>query len=362
MTPHTTARPARVLVVGPAWVGDMIMAQTLFKTLRHQHPDIEIDVLAPGWSAPLLARMPEVRKAVQVPLGHGELGLRTRYRLGRELAGREYDQALVLPRSFKSALIPWFAQVPRRTGYLGESRYGLINDRRALDRAAVPLMVQRYVGLGLEPGVGAPHLDKLPRPALTVDAANGSRLAEKLGLSTTAPAVGLMPGAEYGPAKQWPPEYYADLARRLVQKGVQSWVFGSQKDFELGERIVAPVPPGLTPGVVNLCGKTHLHDAIDLLARVKIAVTNDSGLMHVAAAVGVPLIAIYGSSTPAYTPPMSDLASVMYTGIECSPCFDRTCRYGHYRCLREITATGVLEQVCRLLSTTRNPCKADTSF
>ncbi|MGH8500896.1 MAG: lipopolysaccharide heptosyltransferase II [Gammaproteobacteria bacterium] len=362
MTRHAGAHgdaatvPARVLVMGPAWVGDMIMAQALFKTLRRTRHDVEIDVLAPGWSAPLLARMPEVGEALQVPLTHGRLSFRTRYRLGRELAPRGYGQALILPRSFKAALIPWFARIPRRTGYLGEARFGLINDRRALDRKAMPLMVQRYVALGLPPGAHMPP-DQVPSPALTVDAGNGLRLITQLGLSLDARRIGLMPGAEYGPAKQWPPEYYAALAQRLAAEGVQTLVFGSHKDFELGERIVA-----LSGRGVNLCGKTRLQDAIDLLAQVNGAVTNDSGLMHVAAAVGVPLVAIFGSSTPAYTPPMSDRASVMYTGIECSPCFDRTCRYGHYRCLREISVAAVLKELWQLLSTTPKPCRGDTSF
>ncbi len=336
-------------MVGPAWVGDMIMAQTLFKLLRRQHPEIEIDVLAPAWSAPLLARMPEVREAVQVPLGHGELRLRTRYRLGRELARRGYHQALILPRSFKSAIIPWFARVPRRTGYLGESRYGVINDRRPLDPAAMPLVVQRYAGLGLAPGACAPPLEELPRPALTVDEVNGLRLVAQLGLSATGPVVGLMPGAEYGPAKQWPPDYYAALARRLAENGVQTWVLGSQKDFELGESIVMQSRLGLTAGSVNLCGKTQMHDAIDLLARVQVAVTNDSGLMHVAAAVGVPLVTLYGSSTPAYTPPLSARATIMYLNVACSPCFDRTCRFGHYNCLRDIAVADVFNATCRQL-------------
>lgn len=347
--------PKRVLVVGPAWVGDMIMAQSLFRILRRQHPEIEIDVLAPAWSAPLLARMPEVREAVQMPLGHGELGLRTRYRLGRELARRDYHQALILPRSFKSALIPWFARVPRRTGYLGERRYGVINDRRPLDPAAMPLVVQRYAGLGRESGACAPPLDELPWPALTVDAVNGLRVMGELGLSANRPTVALMPGAEYGPAKQWPLEYYAALARRLAEKGVQTWVLGSQKDFELGESIVSQSRLGLNAGSVNLCGKTQLHDAIDLLARVQVAVTNDSGLMHVAAAVGVPLVTLYGSSTPAYTPPLSARATIIYLNVACSPCFDRTCRFGHYNCLRDIAVVDVFNATCRQLALSASP-------
>lgn len=346
----------RVLVVGPAWVGDMVMAQSLFKTVSREQSGVRIDVLAPAWSAPLLKRMPEVREAVPVPLGHGQLGLGTRHHLGRRLAGRGYHQAVILPRSFKSAVIPWFAGVPRRTGYRGELRYGLINDLRPLDKASMPRMAQRYVALGLEPGDPLPPAE-IPRPELIVDVANAALLMNQFGLSATEPAAGVMPGAEYGPAKQWPLEYYAALARRLGREGMQVWMFGSAKDHATAERIVTQAGCG-----VNLCGKTRLLDVIDLIAQVKVAVSNDSGLMHVAAAVGVPLVAIFGSSTPDYTPPDSDRASVLYDGIECSPCFQRTCRYGHYRCLRDISVERVLNEVREHMGTSPKPWKTGISF
>jgi heptosyltransferase-2 len=351
-----TVQPSRVLVVGPAWIGDMVMAQSLFKALSQKRPGVQIDVMAPTWSAPLLKRMPEVHEAVTVPLVHGQLGLRARYRLGCQLAGRGYHQAVILPRSLKAALIPWFARVPRRTGYRGELRYGLINDMRPLDKAVMPQMVQRFVALGLDPGARLPPT-QIPCPLLRVDAANAALLMAELDLSANEPAVGLMPGAEYGPAKQWPLDYYADLARRLGAEGVRVWVFGSPKDRAAGEQIVTQARCG-----VNLCGKTRLEDAIDLIAQVRVAVSNDSGLMHVAAAVGTSLVAIFGSSTPDYTPPMSDRTSIMYTGIVCSPCFARTCRYGHYRCLRDIPVARVLKEIRDHLSTSPSPCKAGISF
>lgn len=339
--------PLRILIVGPAWVGDMVMAQSLFKTLSRAHPGAQIDVLASVWSAPLLRRMPEVHEAVIVPLAHGQLGLQTRLRLGRQLAERGYARAVILPRSFKSALIPWFARVPQRTGYLGEMRYGLINDLRPLPKAVLPKMAQRYVALGLAPDAPLPPT-QLPSPALNINAANAAQLMARFGLSASELAVGLMPGAEYGPAKQWPLEYYAELARQLNAQGLRIWVFGSQRDHAAGEQIVTQAGCG-----INLCGRTQLEDVIDLIAQVRVAVSNDSGLMHVAAAVGVPLVAIYGSSTPDYTPPLSERASVLYRRIDCSPCFDRTCRYGHYRCLREISVAAVSQQVYRRLSTER---------
>jgi heptosyltransferase II len=350
-----TQEPRRVLVVGPAWIGDMVMAQSLFKTLKRDHPNASIDVLAPAWSAPLLKRMPEVHEAIVVPLAHGQPGLRARYRWGRRLAPRAYDRAIILPRSLKAALIPWFARVPRRTGYLGEWRYGLINDLRPLDRGLMPRMVQRYVALGLEPDAASPA--GIPEPALTTNAGNAARLMAALELSLSPPAVGLMPGAEYGPAKQWPLDYYAALARQLDADGLQVWVFGSQKDHAAAEVIIAQAGCG-----INLCGKLQLEDAIDLIAQLSVAVSNDSGLMHVTAAVGVPLVAIFGSSTPEYTPPLTRRASIMYAKVACSPCFERTCRYGHYHCLRDISVTRLVAEIRAHRAADAKPCKAGISF
>jgi lipopolysaccharide heptosyltransferase II len=319
-----------VLVVGPAWVGDMVMAQSLFMSLRHQHPEIQIDVIAPLWSRPLLARMPQVRAAIDLPLRHGQFGLGVRWRIGKSLRTRHYDQAIVLPRSFKSALIPFHARIPRRTGYRGETRYGLINDMRPLDQSVLTQTVQRYVALGQPPG--SPLPPPVPYPRLLIDEVNRKRLLKKLNLFLDRPIIGIMPGAEYGPAKCWPLEYYGELAKRLDAAGYQVWVFGSAKDRPAGEWIQV-----LSGGkAVNLCGRTRLEDAVDLLSLAKKVVTNDSGLMHVAAAVGTRVIALYGSSTPAYTPPLTDNKVVFYRALKCSPCFEQKCPLGHYRCLRDL--------------------------
>jgi heptosyltransferase-2 len=314
----------------------MVMAQSLFITLRRAHPDCLIDVAAPAWSLPLLARMPEIREAVPVPLGHGEFRWALRRRLGRSLRAREYDQAIVLPRSFKSALIPFHAGVPRRTGYRGEMRFWLLNDIRPLDRSRLTQTVQRYVALGHE--AGAPLPPPVPYPRLTVDPANQQRLTAALGLANDRPVTAMMPGAEYGPSKCWPLEHYAELARALTERGEEVWLLGSKRDRPAAARISTLAGPG----VFDLTGRTRLEDAVDLLALAGRAVTNDSGLMHVAAAVGCRLVAIYGSTTPAYTPPLSDDATVVRLGLECSPCFRRECPLGHFRCMREITPAAVL--------------------
>ncbi len=140
----------KILVIGPSWVGDMMMSQSLYRTLKAEYPSAEIDVMAPAWCRPLLARMPEVNQALAMPLGHGALALGERRRLGHALRANGYDRAYVLPNSFKSALVPFFANVPQRTGWRGEMRYGLLNDLRVLDKAAFPLMVQRYVALAYD--------------------------------------------------------------------------------------------------------------------------------------------------------------------------------------------------------------------
>jgi len=333
----------RVLVVGPSWVGDMVMAQSLFCALKQHQPDTQIDVLAPGWSLPLLARMPQVRAGIEMPFTHGELGLRRRWRLGRSLRGN-YEQAIVLPGSLKSALVPFFAGIKLRTAFLGEQRYGLINDIRALDKEVLPLTVQRFVALGQAATDAQPPRFSAPR--LHVDADNQQRLVQTLGLSLHKPAVALMPGAEYGPAKQWPLAHFAALARELLAQGKQVWVLGSNKDHAAGESIQQQA--GTTADVLNLCGRTQLVDAVDLIALCAAAVSNDSGLMHIAAALDIPSIALYGSSTPTHTPPLSDKAQVIYLALECSPCFKRVCPLGHTRCLSEIRpeqVLGMLEDV-----------------
>ncbi len=332
------AETTHYLIAGPAWVGDMVMAQSLFMTIKQREPQARIDVLAPGWSLPLLARMPEIDEAINVPVGHGEFGLAKRWQLGRGLRGRRYDRAIVIPRSMKAALIPFFAGAKVRTGYRGEMRYGLLNDIRPLDKKLLTQTVQRYVALGLPADSELPP--SIPSPRLLVDAENQQRLLDELGLRGEGKVIGLMPGAEYGPAKRWP--YYAELVAQLVRVGFRVWIFGSEK-----ERVDAESLAGV--GAVNLCGRTSLVEAVDLIAACDTVVSNDSGLMHVAAAVGKPLLAIYGSSTPDYTPPLSEQAQVLYQRLDCSPCFKRDCPLGHTDCLKGIGVDEVFSTLMPML-------------
>lgn len=337
-----TASP-RILIVGPAWVGDMVMAQSLFIRLREDHPQACIEVLAPAWTGSLLARMPQVDAAIALPLGHGELGLTQRLRLGWSLRGRHYDWAIILPRSWKAALVPWLAQAHRRTGYLGEMRYGLLNDIRRLDEARLTQTVQRFVALA-EPAE-AKAVPLIPTPQLRVDPQQQQAALNRLGLADdlARPVIGLAPGAEYGPAKQWPAEYFRALTASLTAQGYAVWIFGSAKEAALGEYIAQNIGSGQP--IRNLCGRTRLTDVIDLMALCWQVVSNDSGLMHVAAAVGVPLVALYGSSSPYFTPPLSSKAQIVWLHLACSPCFARRCPLGHTHCLRQIQPDEVLARL-----------------
>jgi heptosyltransferase-2 len=320
------------------------MAQSLYKLIKARNSSIEIHVLAPAWSQPLLERMPEVARGIELKLGHGQLGLGERRRLGRSLRG-QYQRAIVLPRSLKSALVPWFAAIPTRTGFRGEWRYGLINDRRAFDPARLDQTVRRFVALGLGPEER--QLPAAPEPELAIDTEAQDRLVMKLALDPARPAVALMPGAEYGPAKQWPPEYFARLAEKLANAGVDVLILGSAKEAPLGSRIEQIAG---SPRVRNLCGETSLVEAVDLLGFATVAVSNDSGLMHIAAAVGTHTVAIYGSSTPDFTPPLTSHAEVHYRRLSCSPCFKRECPLGHLDCLKGISVEAVFAGVERRLS------------
>ena len=320
----------KALIVAPSWIGDTIMAQPLFARLHASHPNFRLDALAPQWVAPVLQRMAEIEEVVASPFGHGQLSLKARWRLARELAARSYDAVYVLPNSLKSALVPFMAGIPQRIGFTGESRFGLINFRHHLDKSALPLMVERFAQLAETPGAPLPRPVSHPKIRSTV--ADQERTLSELGLKRPQRIAGLCPGAEYGPAKRWPARHFAALARKLAERGYAIWLFGSRKDHAIAEEI-AQLAPGLCR---NLCGATSLGQAIDLLALADFVVCNDSGLMHVAAALDRPLVTLYGSSSPGFTPPLSDHADILRLQLDCSPCFKRDCPLGHLDCLNKL--------------------------
>jgi heptosyltransferase-2 len=329
----------RLLLVAPNWIGDTLLAQPLLVRLRARHPGLRIDAAAPDWTAPVLRRMPQIEEVIEVPFRHGALALGARMRLARRLRRRRYDEAIVLPNSFKSALVPFLARIPRRIGFTGEARYGVLNVRHRLDEAATPLMVERYLQLAETPG--RPVERPLPAARIDVDEANLLIAVSRLGLDRSRPVVALCPGAEYGPAKRWPARHFAALARALAARRKAVWLMGAAADRALGDEIA-----GLAAGApVNLCGRTDLGAAIDLLSVAEAVVTNDSGLMHVAAALGRPLVALYGSSSPAHTPPLAPRARIVRLELECSPCFERECPLGHFRCMSELAPERVLAEI-----------------
>jgi heptosyltransferase-2 len=319
------------------------MAQSLFKALRQQQPDVAIDVLAPGWSLPLLQRMPEVRDAIEMPVGHGRLDLKVRYGLGRRLAERGYAQAILLPNSLKSALVPFWARIPRRTGWVGEMRYGLLNDIRRLDKSVLTMTVQRFVALAYPPGVNV--ADAIPVPRLELSESSVKTAVDNLGLEQPkGKLLILCPGAEYGPAKCWPQSYYGELAGRMIDQGWSVWLFGSDKDREACTGVNAVS----NNRCIDLSGRTSLAQAVDLMSLADAVVSNDSGLMHVAAALDRPLVAIYGSSDPGFTPPLNPRNRILHLGLDCGPCFKRECPEGDLKCLEGISVdmvTSALQQV-----------------
>jgi heptosyltransferase-2 len=311
------------LIVAPNWIGDALMAQPLLARLREKDPDVEIDVLAPEWVAPVARRMAEVEDVIAAPFRHNALQLRMRWQLARELKARGYGEAVVLPNSWKSALLPFFAGIPVRTGYVGESRYGLLN---VIHRKSEAAMTLRYAALSGPPG--APVPEPLPEPRLRAEAAEIEAAKRRFGIHGRYGVF--CPGAEYGPAKRWP--YFAELSRRLA---AQTVILGSSNDRAAAQEILGR----------NLVGATSLDEAIALIAGADYVVTNDSGLMHVAAALGRPQVALFGSSSPRHTPPLSAAARVIWLGIECSPCYQRECPLGHFRCMREMTVEMVRKEI-----------------
>jgi heptosyltransferase-2 len=337
----STAR-GPILVVAPSWVGDAILSEPLIARLaatgdaNEGHP--AIDVLAPAWCAPVYARMRGIRRIFDSMLRHGEIGLGRRRELGRTLAGESYARAIILPNSWKSALAPWLAGIPLRTGYTGEARFGIVNDRRPLDRDATPRLVDRYAALAM------PDTTALAAsaPVLIPDSANRDAAVGSLGLSVDRGISILCPGAEFGPAKRWPAEHFAKLARRFLADGLEVWMLGSPNDKAAAAAVLDSVGDA-RDSIRDLSGRTDLGTAIDLLSLATVVVSNDSGLMHAAAAVRAPLIALFGSSSPGYTPPISATARVARIDIACSPCFRRECPLGHFRCMRELAPDSVYD-------------------
>jgi len=328
----------KILVVGPSWVGDMVMAQSLFIALKQANSEVLIDVLAPAWTAALIDRMPQINKLHFAPFEHGKLSLLARWQLGKSLRHERYDQAIILPNSLKSALVPAFAKIPQRTGFVGEQRWGWLTDARRLNKSVLPMTVQRFLALGSNRDTPPTELDAIAIPKLEVNAEQAQNVRRKLGLVQDTPVLVLCPGAEFGASKQWPVAHYAEVARHYLAQGWQVWLLGSEKDKTVCDEI-----DGLCNHQLHiLAGQTSLPEAVDLMWFADKVVANDSGLMHIAAALQKPLVAIYGSTDPGHTPPLSPNHAIAQIEIECSPCFERTCPLSHHRCMRDLLPEKVL--------------------
>lgn len=333
---------SRILVVAPNWIGDTLMAQPLLARLRARRPQPRIEVLATTWVAPIVRRMPEVDAVIESPWGHGELELGARRRLGYDLRAIGYDEAIVLPNSWKSALVPFFARIPVRIGYTGETRYGLLNVLHRALKGEREAMTRYYARLAEAPG--KVPTEPLPRPRLRLDPEAAARTARRFGFAAGRPNAAFCPGAEYGPAKRWPAESFAALARTLAARDVTVWLLGSANDG-----VVCDAVERAAAGAArSLAGRTGLNEAIELIASADLVVTNDSGLMHVAAALDRAQVALFGSSSPKHTPPLSSRARVLWLGLECSPCYARECPLAHLRCLRELSVERVLAEIGHL--------------
>lgn len=332
--PHPCA--TKWLVVGPAWVGDMVMAQSLFKCLKAKQPNGHLTVLAPAWSEPVLARMPEVDATLVSPFRHGELRLKERWALGKQLRQHQYDQAILLTNSFKSALVPWVANIPRRTGWLGEYRFGLLNNWYRLDKRRYPKMVDRFMALA-----DAGRLPNTPSdfwPQLVTPANGYADTAALFDLDCNKPMVALCPGAEFGPAKRWPTHHYAEVTNRLLDEGIQIMLCGSAKDMPVS----ADIQTRTEQRCLDVTGKTNLAQAIDLLSGAHAVVSNDSGLLHIAAALQRPVIALYGPTPEDFAPPLCQQSTRLFTQIACRPCKARTCPKQHHKCMQDLTPAQVL--------------------
>ncbi|MBD8529885.1 MULTISPECIES: lipopolysaccharide heptosyltransferase II [unclassified Massilia] len=337
----------RTLVISPNWIGDAVMAQPLLQRLKQQHPGRPIDVLAPPAVAPVWRAAPEVDTVLETPFRHKALQLRERWKYAQVLRARGYVDAYVLPNTLKYALIPWLAGIRRRVGYKGEMRYGLVNVMHHDDAPPRP-MVPFYAALALAPD--AP-LAPAPRPRLQVAGERIAAACARLGIDSARPLVVFAPGAEFGPAKRWPPRHFGALAQAiLTQHGdAQIALLGSPKDRETGDEVLAAAGAAAA-SMRNLAGETKLDEAFALIARAAAVVANDSGLLHVASSLNRPVIALYGPTDPDHAPPFSDIARALSLRIDCAPCRQRECPLGHHDCMEKMEAPLVWKALAPMLA------------
>ena len=332
-----------ILIVPYMWIGDFVRCHSVVQLLRRRFPGRPVDLLATTLCAPLTDYMPGVRQRIVADLPRGRIALKQQLRLAARLRREGYGTALVMLRTWKSALAPFLAGIPERIGFAGEWRFLLVNDLRWGERK-LPRMIDRCAALALPRGAKPPA--EWPAPQLEVPAAEIAAWRARHGLGgERRPVAALAPGA-IGPAKRWTSAGYAALARALLADGFAVWVLGGPSEKSLAAEIVGD------SDARDLTGH-DLRDAAIALAGASVAVSNDSGLMHVAAAVGTPTVAIFGPTSPWHWAPLNPLAATVVTEskLACQPCHRPVCRLGHHRCMEEISAAEVTAAVRSALAT-----------
>ena len=341
-----------ILIIAPNWIGDAVMTQPLLATLKTQYPDSKIDVLASNWVAPIYRACAEVNDVIEADFQHKQLQWGLRKQLAKDLQSKNYQACFVLPNSLKSALIPWLANIPFRIGYRGELRFGLINV--ALDNPSKvnrPPMVEHYLALSQLLSDGESIAVGSLTPKLNVASTANQSINKKLSDANIDPnsVFVFCPGAEYGPSKRWPTSHFAALADSLTQthSNANIILLGGKGDHQIAEQILQQSQS--RTNIHNWCGSTSLDEAIALIGVAKAVVSNDSGLMHIAAALKIPQVAIFGSSDPAHTPPLSENAKVIWLNLPCSPCHKKECPLGHLKCLKDVLPQQVFATLNTLL-------------
>lgn len=338
----------KILVIAPSWIGDLVMSQTLLIKLKEMYPDCIIDVLCPQWCIQVINRMPQVNKSLLMPIGHGSFDLKGRYNLGKQLRSENYDTCYILPNSWKSALIPLFANIKNRIGWIGESRYFLLTSYRK-NKKDFPKLIERYTSLALDKTITKGNdIGTITYPCLEASKELTDEIIEKYKLNKNHKSLGICPGAEFGKTKQWAPEYYAKYIELFLEKYPKGEIriFGSNKDVEISNTIKSLVCDSKQSQIKILAGKTSLLDAIDIIANTNLVICNDSGLMHITAAVKTKLVAIFGSTSTLYTPPSTtnDMCLLIESDEPCHPCFKKTCKFNSLACLKKISPDYVWKQ------------------
>ena len=330
----------KFLIIAPSWIGDLIISQSLIKYLKKEYQDCQIDIIVRPELVKLAKMMPEVQNIYSLDIEHKELGLIKRHILAKEIKKYSYSTSIILPNSFKSAIIPWLANVPLRVGYNRELRLFLLNKKYSLIKHK-DSMVNRYLKLA-----DGSYSDSI-RPSLVINRDLADSIGRKYLINNSKKNIVLCPEAEYGSAKRWPTNKWVQLANFYKEKNYNVYLLGKNKNLDIKYNSVLK-----KDSVISLLGKTSLEEATYLLSLVDLVITNDSGLMHITASVNTNLISIFGSSSPFYTPPLmkDQFGEVVYKALKCSPCFKRECPLQHLNCLNHISAEEILNKSIKYLS------------